>query len=43
MAIVEGIGAWMKINGEAIYATRPWNVFGEGPAQEGAKPIQRRG
>jgi alpha-L-fucosidase len=21
----------MKINGEAIYATRPWRVFGEGP------------
>ena len=29
--ILEEIGAWMKINGEAIYATRPWTVFGEGP------------
>jgi alpha-L-fucosidase len=29
--ILEEIGAWMKINGEAIYATRPWRVFGEGP------------
>ena len=29
--IVEEIGAWMKINGEAIYATRPWKVYGEGP------------
>ena len=29
--ILEEIGAWMKINGEAIYATRPWSVFGEGP------------
>lgn len=29
--IVEQIGAWFKINGEAIYATRPWTVFGEGP------------
>lgn len=25
------IGDWLRINGEAIYATRPWKVFGEGP------------
>ena len=30
--IVSDIGAWLKVNGEAIYATRPWKVFGEGPA-----------
>jgi alpha-L-fucosidase len=24
------VGAWLKINGEAIYRTRPWNVFREG-------------
>lgn len=29
--ILERIGAWMKLNGEAIYATRPWTVYGEGP------------
>ena len=29
--ILERIGDWFKINGEAIYATRPWTVFGEGP------------
>jgi alpha-L-fucosidase len=29
--ILEKIGQWFKINGEAIYATRPWTVFGEGP------------
>jgi alpha-L-fucosidase len=33
MAIVDQIGAWMKMNGEAIYETRPWKVFGEGPNQ----------
>ncbi len=30
IAILEAIGTWMRINGEAIYATRPWTVFGEG-------------
>jgi len=30
--IVSDIGAWLKVNGEAIYATRPWKTFGEGPA-----------
>ena len=25
------IGAWLKINGEAIYNSRPFTVFGEGP------------
>jgi alpha-L-fucosidase len=29
--ILERIGAWMAINGEAIHATRPWKVYGEGP------------
>ena len=23
----------MEVNGEAIYGTRPWKVFGEGPTQ----------
>jgi alpha-L-fucosidase len=27
------IGAWLDKNGEAIYATRPWHQFGEGPTQ----------
>jgi len=30
--IVRGIGAWLQANGEAIYATRPWKVYGEGPS-----------
>ncbi len=27
------LGAWLKINGEAIYSSRPWQVFGEGPTR----------
>jgi alpha-L-fucosidase len=32
--IVSDIGAWLRVNGEAIYGTRPWKVYGEGPATE---------
>jgi alpha-L-fucosidase len=31
VALLKRIGKWLAINGEAIYATRPWSVFGEGP------------
>lgn len=27
------IGRWLKVNGEAIYGSRPWKVYGEGPTQ----------
>jgi alpha-L-fucosidase len=35
--IVEGIADWMAVNRECIFDTRPWKVFGEGPASAGAK------
>jgi len=31
--ILLGIGRWLELNGEAIYGTRPWKVYGEGPTQ----------
>ena len=30
--IVSDIGAWLKVNGNAIYGTRPWKIYGEGPS-----------
>jgi alpha-L-fucosidase len=31
-----GIGKWLDVNGEAIYKTRPWTKYGEGPAADAA-------
>jgi alpha-L-fucosidase len=30
--VLEGLASWIAPNGEGIFATRPWKVFGEGPA-----------
>jgi alpha-L-fucosidase len=42
--ILKQLGAWLKINGEGIYASRPWLVYGEGPTKvtSGAFQEQRK-
>ncbi len=48
IAVLDQITAWIGVNGEAIYATRPWKIVGEGPAlakskspggQSGSSPL----
>ena len=41
--VVKRIGAWMQINSESIYDTRPWVIYGEGPTAEAANPINAQG
>ncbi len=32
--ILRNIGQWLTVNREAIYGSRPWRVYGEGPTRE---------
>jgi alpha-L-fucosidase len=31
---LRGLGEWLRADGAAIYETRPWSVYGEGPTRE---------
>jgi alpha-L-fucosidase len=33
--IINTVGDWLKINGDAIYGTRPWKVYGDGKSVRG--------
>lgn len=32
LQLLDALGKFMDVNGEAIYGTRPWKVYGEGPS-----------
>ncbi len=34
LAILDEIAGWIPANGEGIYETRPWKVYGEGPSMK---------
>lgn len=42
-AVLEDIAAWMDINKEAVFGTRPWKIFGEGPVAESLNPLHAQG
>ncbi|MGB7285123.1 MAG: alpha-L-fucosidase [Candidatus Acidiferrum sp.] len=35
-AVLRDVGSWLKVNGDAIYGTRPWKIYGEGPTKVAA-------
>jgi alpha-L-fucosidase len=43
LAFLADFTRWMGMNGKAIYGTRPWKVFGEGPSTRDAAPIRAQG
>jgi alpha-L-fucosidase len=40
LKILDEIGVWTSANGEGIYGTRPWKIYGEKPAD---KPLKKLG
>ena len=43
IAFLEDLAKWMAVNSEAIFATRPWMLFGEGPSTKQVQPRRRDG
>ena len=38
---MDALGGWLRMNGEAIYGTRPWRIYGEGPTNLCQKEIAK--
>ena len=41
--ILDDLEAWMTVNGESIFGTRPWKIFGEGPVAESHIALNEQG
>jgi alpha-L-fucosidase len=39
LAFLAELTAWQQVNSEAIKGTRPWTIYGEGPATEASKVL----
>ncbi len=39
LAFLGELADWQEVNSEAIKGTRPWTIYGEGPASEAAKEL----
>jgi alpha-L-fucosidase len=42
LEFLAGLTAWMDVNSEGIFATRPWKIYGEGPSTT-APPVRGYG
>lgn len=42
LEVLKAIGAWLRVNGEAVYGARPWHRFGEGPTQAPAGSLREQ-
>lgn len=38
--LLRDLGNWLKINGDAIYGSRPWRKYGEGPTKVKSKEFE---
>jgi alpha-L-fucosidase len=38
LQVLDGITRWIQVNSEAIYGTRPWKIYGEGPGTRSEQP-----
>jgi alpha-L-fucosidase len=43
LAFLADFTRWMDVNSGAIYGSRPWKVFGEGPGVRATEPIRAQG
>ncbi|MEO8620658.1 MAG: alpha-L-fucosidase [bacterium] len=43
LSFIADFGRWMRTNGGAIYGSRPWVVYGEGPSTQAQAPLREQG